>query len=768
MLYFFNNRCAMILLMLVRGEQMEKKIEKIISEMTLYEKAVMCSGYDTWRLKSNERLKIPEIAVSDGPHGLRKQEEQSDHLGLNDSVKSVCFPAACATAASFDIDLLKALGKLLGEECRAENISVLLGPAMNIKRNPLCGRNFEYFSEDPYLTGRLAAAQIEGIQKWNVGACPKHFAVNNQEFRRMTNSSEADEKTLREIYLSAFEYVVKNAKPWTIMCSYNKINGVFASENKLLLTDILRNDWGFDGFVMSDWGAVNNRVDALAAGLDLEMPYSGGLNDKSIIDAVKQNKIDEKIVDNAVERILKVIFKGSQNDDLKIRSYDKDLHHKKAVEFAKECAVLLKNNGILPLDKSKRIAYIGAYASNPRYQGGGSSHINAYRISSALESSDKKNQITYINIFDKNSKIDVEDAISKAKESDCAVVFAGLPDIYESEGYDRDTMRLPAEQNELISKLTDVQSNTVVVLHIGSPVEMPWIDKTAAVLCMYLAGEGVGEATNAILYGEANPSGRLPETFPLKLEDNPSYLTYGCDENRAVYSEGTFVGYRYYNAKNMSVLFPFGYGLSYTDFKYSDFRLSADSIRPGEAIAAELTVTNIGKKAGKEVVQFYVKNNTLKISPAELCGFDKIYLEAGESKTVSVKIEYRAFQKFYTEINDWHCEGGVFEIYAAKNSRDFCRKAFLNVQADGILPFNVDENTTVSALLKHPATSETMNALFKSFSSAVKADKQDEETRKIMREMVLNVPLRGLSNFGLINSEKLNDLIIHMNQLIKK
>ncbi len=745
---------------------MDKKIEEIISEMTLYEKAVLCSGYDTWRLKSNERLGIPEIAVSDGPHGLRKQEAQSDHLGLNDSVKSVCFPAACATAASFDTDLLKELGNLLGEECCAENISVLLGPAMNIKRSPLCGRNFEYFSEDPYLTGRLAAAQIEGIQKWNVGACPKHFAVNNQEFRRMTNSSEADEKTLREIYLSAFEYVVKNAKPWTMMCSYNKINSVFASENKWLLTDVLRQEWGFDGFVMSDWGAVNKRVDALAAGLDLEMPYSGGMNDECIIEAVKQGKIDERIVDKAVERILKIIFKCGQRD-LNIHSYDKELHHKKAVEFAKECAVLLKNNGILPLDKSKKTAYIGSYAEHPRFQGGGSSHINAYRISSALESADNIQQITYISIFDKNSKIDVEEAISKAKESDCAVIFAGLPDIYESEGYDRDTMKLPAEQNELISKLADVQPNTVVVLHIGSPVEMPWIDKTAAVLCMYLAGEGVGEAVNAILYGEANPCGRLPETFPLKLEDNPTYLTYGCDENRAVYSEGTFVGYRYYNTKNMPVLFPFGYGLSYTDFKYSDFKLSSDSIRSGESVTAELTVTNIGKKAGKEVVQFYVKNKALKISPAELCGFDKIYLEAGESKTISVKIEYRAFQKFYTELNDWHCEGGQFEIYAAENSRDLCCKALLDVQADGILPFSVDENTTVSALLKHPATAEAMNIMFKEFASAAKADKQNEETRKIMREMVLNVPLRGLSNFGLINSEKLNDLIIHMNQLIK-
>lgn len=745
---------------------MEKKTKLLIKEMTLEEKASLCSGKDTWRLKSISRLGIQEIAVSDGPHGLRKQEAQSDHLGLNDSVQSVCFPTACATAASFDTDLLEELGSLLGEECHAENISILLGPAMNIKRSPLCGRNFEYFSEDTYLTGRLAAAQIKGIQKWDVGACPKHFAVNNQEFRRMTNSSVADEKTLREIYLSGFEYAVKNANPWTMMCSYNKINGIFASENKWLLTDILRREWGFDGFVMSDWGAVNNRVCALIAGLDLEMPYSGGASDKSIVNAVKDGKIDEKIVDEAVERILNVILKCSQRNQ-NTKPYDRELHHKKAVTFAEECAVLLKNNGILPLDKNKKAAYIGAYAKSPRYQGGGSSHINAYRVSSALDSSDNREQITYINMFNKNSEINMDEAINKAKESDYAVVFAGLPDIYESEGYDRESMRLPDEQNEFILKLTDVQPNTVVVLHIGSPIEMPWIDKTAAVLCMYLAGEGVGEAANALLYGKVNPSGRLPETFPLRLEDTPSYLTYGCDENKAVYAEGSFVGYRYYNTKNMPVLFPFGYGLSYTDFKYSDFKLSSDNIAAGETVTAKVTVTNTGKKDGKEVVQFYVKDTGKKISPAKLCGFDKIYLKAGESKTISVKIEYRAFQEFYTDIHNWHCEGGKFEIYAAKNSRNFCCKALLDVQSDGVLPFTVDENTTVSALLAHPATTEKMNALFKSFSTAAKADKKDEETRKIMREMVLNVPLRGLTNFGLIDSKKMNDLIIHMNELIK-
>lgn len=742
-----------------------QKIQNIITKMTLEEKAKLCSGKDTWHLKGVSRLNISKITVSDGPHGLRKQEQESDHLGINDSKTSICFPAACATAASFDVELLEKLGDLLGEECRTENISILLGPAMNIKRSPLCGRNFEYFSEDPYLTSRLATAQIKGIQKWNVGACPKHFAANNQEYRRMTNSSQIDEKTFREIYLSAFEYVVKEAKPFSMMSSYNKINGVFASENKKLLTDILRNEWGFNGFVMSYWGAVNNRLQAIQAGLDLEMPYSRGLNDERIINAVKQGIIDEKIVDIAVERILRVILKVEENK-LKIKSYDKMFHHKKAVDFAAECAVLLKNNGILPLNRNKKSTYLGVYASNPRYQGGGSSHIKAFNVSSALESAKNKNKITCINIFDKSST-DVKEAIKQAKESDYAVVFAGLPDIYESEGYDRENMKLPDEQNEFILKLADVQPNTVVVLHIGSPVEMPWIDKVGAVLCMYLAGEGVGEATDSLLYGELNPCGRLPETFPLKLEDNPTYLNYGCDEDKAVYSEGNFVGYRYYNTKNMPVLFPFGYGLSYTDFKYSDFKLSSDSIGAGESVTAELTVTNIGKKAGKEVVQFYVKNKFLKISPAQLCGFDKIYLEKGESKKISVEIKYRSFQEFNTEINDWYCKGGEFEIYAAKNSRDFCCKALINTEPDRVLPFNVDENTTVAALLNNPVTNKIIGDMLEKFSTTVKSNEQDKETKKIMREMVLNVPLRGLSNFGLMDLEKMNDLIIYLNQIIK-
>ena len=740
-----------------------RDIEDILKEMTLEEKAVLCSGKDTWRLKSIERLGVNEIAVSDGPHGLRKQDAESDHLGLNESVKSVCFPAACATAASFDIKLLEELGSTLGEECQAENVSVLLGPAMNIKRSPLCGRNFEYFSEDPYLTGRLAAAQINGIQKHGVGACPKHFAANNQEYMRMTNSSEIDEKTFREIYLSGFEYAVKNANPYTMMCSYNKINGVFASENKWLLTDILRNEWGFNGLVMSDWGAVNNRVSALCAGLDLEMPYSGGENDVAIVKAVKDGIIDEKTVDTAAKRVLNLISKCSEEKSEPF-SYDRKNHHNKAVKMATECAVLLKNNGVLPLKRENNITYIGKFAKAPRYQGGGSSHINSYSISDALSSAKNRDKITYIDAFSEDSNdINIDEIVKVAEKSETAVVFVGLSDLTESEGYDRENMKLPDCQNKLIERLAKINENTVVVLHTGSPVEMPWIDSVSAVLCMYLVGEGVGEAADALLYGDANPCGRLPETFPLCLEDTPTYLTYGTDEHRAVYSEGEFVGYRYYNAKNMYVLFPFGFGLSYTEFAYSNFKLSDSEISAENSLTAEISVTNIGKTAGKEVVQFYAKNLAKKISVPVLCGFDKIYLKPKESKTVSVQIDYRTFQEYSTEIGDWLCSGGEFEIYAAKNSREFCCSATVYAKADKEVPFTVDENTTVSALLSHPSTAEKMKSLLARFRTAVGAEKQDAQAQKIMREMVLSVPLRGLANLRLMTNEQIKSLITFMN-----
>lgn len=577
---------------------MERNVKKIVSQMTLEEKAGMCSGKDFWHLKSVERLGIPEVMVSDGPHGLRKQAENADHLGINESIKAVCFPTACATACSFDRDLLEEMGSALGKECQAENVSVLLGPAVNIKRSPLCGRNFEYFSEDPYLAGQMAKAHIQGVQKEGVGTSIKHFAANNQEYHRMSASSEVDERTLREIYLAAFETPIKEAKPKTVMCSYNQINGVFASEDPWLLDEVLRKEWGYEGYVMSDWGAVNERVPGLKAGLELEMPASGGETDRQIVEAVKNGTLKEEILDRAVERILNVIF--DYVDHKKDEVFDMEKDHALAEKVETESMVLLKNEGILPLKKGSRVAFIGAFAKNPRYQGGGSSHINSFRVTGALEAAEGMADITYAEGYGlEKDEIDealVTEAVKAAKEAEVAVIFAGLPDAFESEGYDRVHMKMPNCQNHLIQEVCNVQPNLVVVLHNGSPVEMPWADEVKGILEAYLGGQAVGAAEAKILFGDANPCGKLAETIPYKLSDNPSYLNFPGDGETVEYKEGIFVGYRYYDKKEMPVRYPFGYGLSYTEFAYSNLKLDKKSMKDTDTLTVSVDVSNTGNR----------------------------------------------------------------------------------------------------------------------------------------------------------------------------
>lgn len=748
-----------------KGLVMNRNIKLLIEKMTLEEKAGICSGKDVWRLKAVERLKIPSIMASDGPHGLRKQEKRSDHLGLNDSIRTVCFPAACATAASFDEELVGHIGDALGEECRAEDIAVLLGPAMNIKRSLLCGRNFEYFSEDPYLTGKLAAAQITAVQNHKVGTSPKHFAVNNQEYRRMTCSSELDRRTLHEIYLRGFEIAVKEARPWTIMSSYNKINGTYAGESHMLLTDILRKEWGFDGFVVSDWGAVNDRIAALKAGLDLEMPYSDGKGDRKIVDAVKSGELSEHVLDTAVERILNIVFRYTDSEISK-KEFDRDAHHRIAAEAASQCAVLLKNNGILPLNRNSNVAYIGAFAKQPRYQGGGSSHINAYKVISAFEAAENKEHISYSCGFaangEKLSDEETEKAVQAARNADAAVVFAGLPDAYESEGYDRRHIRLPASQNDLINKILKVQPNTVVVLHIGSPIEMPWAHNAAAILNMYLGGEGVGEATDALLYGDCNPSGKLPESFPLKLEDTPCYLDFPGDGDKVQYSEGTYVGYRYYDAKKMDILFPFGHGLSYTNFEYSNF-----TAEPDNPFKVSVTVKNTGCCAGAEIVQVYVSAQNALYK--KLAGFKKVFLNTGESKNITIELDERAYEEYSEKINDWYCPGGEYTLYAAQSSRNIKSNFSVNVPMSSILPLIVSKNTTIAELYKHPATRSAIEKMLAAFRTVINLDEKSSETQEsiMMREMAMNAPLRAFPTFKLLTSEQVNELVVEMNSLIQ-
>lgn len=734
---------------------MDKK--DLISKMTLEEKAGLCSGADFWHTKAIERLGIPAIMLSDGPHGLRKQDQTGDHLGINESIKAVCFPAGCALAASFDREMTVKLGETLGEECQAEDVAVILGPAVNIKRSPLCGRNFEYFSEDPYLASEIAASHIKGVQSKHVGTSIKHFLANNQEHRRMSSSSEADERTLREIYLAAFEGAVKQSKPWTVMCSYNRINGTYACENKKYLTDILRDEWGFDGFVVSDWGAVNDRVESLKAGLELEMPSSFGMNDKKIIEAVKDGTLSEACLEQSVERILDIIERFEENRDPHA-VFDKEAHHELSKQISSECMVLLKNENMLPLNEEKSVAFIGAFAEKPRYQGGGSSHINSFKVESALDAAAGMKNICYAKGFDTKEDVTdealLQEALELAKKSETVVIFAGLPDSFESEGFDRKHMRLPRCQDELIQKTVAVNPNTIVVLHNGSPIEMPWIQDVKAILEVYLGGQAVGGATVDVLYGKVNPSGRLAETFPVKLEDNPSYLYYLGEGDKVEYREGVFVGYRYYDKKKMDVLFPFGFGLSYTSFEYSNLKVDKDSMLDTDTLTVTVDVTNTGDRFGKEVVQLYVAPTEGEIirPVRELRGFEKTALNPGETKTVTFKLEKRAFAFYNQQIMEWEAESGDYEIQIGKSSRDIVQTAKVHVESTLKKVIKFDLNNTFGDLLSEPKAAEIIEPLLGKLSVVGDSDPESEVlgegTADMMKAMMQYMPIRGALSFG--------------------
>lgn len=749
---------------------MERDLKKIVSEMTLEEKAGMCSGLDFWHLKEVEHLGIPKVMVSDGPHGLRKQDEKGDHLGINDSIKAVCFPPAVLSACSFDRGLMEEMGKAIGREAQANDVSVVLGPAVNIKRSPLCGRNFEYYSEDPYLAGEIAAAFVKGVQSQHVGTSIKHFAANNQEYRRMSSSSEVDERTLREIYFPAFETAVKKAQPYTFMCSYNQINGTFASENKWLLTDVLRGEWGFKGYVMSDWGAVNDRVKGLEAGLELEMPASGGDNDAMIVKAVKDGALEEKILDQAVERILRIIFEYA--DHRKPQEFTMEKDHEEAQHIAEESMVLLKNeNHILPLKTSEKAAFIGGFARNPRFQGGGSSHINCFKTTNVLDSVPCDAQVVYAEGFpadrDFYDKALADEAVKAAAEADKAVIFAGLPESFESEGYDRSHMRLPECQNRLITEILKVQPNTVIVLHNVSPVEMPWLGEIKGLLETYLGGQAGGAAAANILYGKINPSGKLAETMPLKLSDNPSYLNFGGGE-KVEYREGIFVGYRYYDTKEMDVAFPFGYGLSYTTFAYSNLKLSMENPTEKDTVMVSADVTNTGKSAGKEVVQLYIRDLTgSAIRPEkELKGFEKVFLEPGETKTVTMELNKRSFAWYNTKLHDWFAASGDYEILVGASSRDIRLTETLHLNSSQRLPMHVHMNTTLGDLLRNPETAEAAKKLIQKYLSGEAGSEAASEavSEEMTMAMTDSMPLRALMGFAGVSRKELDSVIEKLNK----
>lgn len=754
-----------------------EKIRELVSKMTLEEKAAMCSGADFWHTEAVERLGIPASMVSDGPHGLRKQDDKADHLGVNESIKAVCFPAGCGTAASFNRELLKEMGEAIGNECQAEGVSVILGPAVNIKRSPLCGRNFEYYSEDPCLATEIAGALIHGVQSKNVGTSIKHFLANNQETRRLSSDSRVDERTLHEIYLAAFEGAVTKEKPWTVMCSYNRINGTYAAENHKYLTEVLRDQWKFDGYVMSDWGAVNNRVADLKAGLDLEMPASGGTNDELIVRAVQSGALEESVVDTAVERILNIVFRYEEHRD-KTAVFDRDKDHELARKVAQETIVLLKNEGVLPLEEKKQIAFIGKYVKKPRYQGGGSSHINSHKVTAAWDVIKDMPNISYAQGFvddkDQTDEALLEEAVQTAAKADVAVIFAGLPDSFESEGYDRTHMRMPDCQNELIAKVAAVRPNTIVVLHNGSPVEMPWADQVKGIVEAYLGGQAVGGAVCDILFGKVNPSGRLPETFPKKLEDNPSYLSYIGEGDMVEYREGIFVGYRYYDKKKMDVLFPFGYGLSYTAFDYSNLRVDKKKFKDTDTVTVTVDVTNTGKMAGKEVVQLYVadKESTVIRPEKELRDFAKVELMPGETKTVSFTLGKRAFAYYNTTIHDWHVETGEFVIQIGRSSRDIVLQETVTVESTVKIPFVYTTDTTLGDVMKNPKAYEIVKSLFeKSMFDTDSAEERGEASSEAISDdmneaMLIYTPLRGPVSFGgEVSMEDIQKLVDQMNAL---
>ncbi len=734
-------------------------IKNLVSQMTLEEKAKFCSGADFWHVEGLPRLGIPSVMVTDGPCGLRKQAGDTDHLGLIASVTAISYPTGSCVACSFDRDLLRESGEALGDECQAEDVAVLLGPAVNIKRSPLCGRNFEYFSEDPYLAGELSAAYIKGVQSKNVGTSLKHFAANSMEHRRMTSDSVVDERTLREIYLPAFEKSVKEAQPWTIMCSYNQVNGDFASENHRLLTEILREEWGFEGAVMSDWGAVNDRVKGVPAGMDLEMPGPGTANTEKLIAAVQAGDMKESDLDTAVERILGFVYKYAENrrPDTK---FDHERDHQKARQMAAESMVLLKNEGMLPLCKSAKTAFIGKFANEPRFQGGGSSHVSCYKVSGSVEAGEKYG-VTYAQGYDtKTQEPDealIAQAVEAARSAENAVVFIGITDAMESEGFDRKDMKIPACQQRLLEEVVKVQPNTAVVVECGSAIEMPWIGDVRAVLYAYLGGEAVGPAIVDILFGEVNPSGKLAETFPLRLEDNPSYLYYFGEADRTEYREGIFVGYRYYDKKNLPVLFPFGHGLSYTRFAYSGLTLDKAEMKDTDALTATVKVKNVGDRAGKEIVQLYVADDeSTVIRPVkELKGFAKVELAPGEEKTVSFTLDKRAFAYYNTDLADWHVETGSFTVMVGRSSREIELTAKVRVESTQPVKKTYHWNSTVGDIMADPKGAQMMGQMMQAMNPLAGAGPQEgqDESQAIMAgdamaAMMNYMPLRALVMFA--------------------
>jgi beta-glucosidase len=730
-------------------------LDSAIDGLTLEQKAGLTSGADFWTTKAVPG--IPSIMLTDGPHGVRKQRAGSDHLGIADSVPATCFPPAVALGSSFDVALLERVGVALGEEARAEGVGVLLGPGINIKRSPLCGRNFEYLSEDPLVSGVLASALVRGLQSQGVGASVKHFAANNQETDRMRVSADIDERPLREIYLRGFQRVVEHEQPWTVMCSYNKLNGVFTSQNPWLLGTVLRDEWGFTGLVVSDWGAVSDRVAALAAGLDLEMPSGNGKTDAQIVAAVRAGDLAESVVNTAAARVAELVAKAVAGAS--DASYDADAHHALAREAAAASIVLLKNeNGLLPVSADTSVAVIGELARTPRYQGAGSSLINPTRLDNALDeiTTLAGHDIPFAAGYGSDgvaSEAQVQEAAAVASAADVALLFVGVPAEQESEGFDRQNIELPAAQLQVLDAVLAANPRTVVILSNGGVVRLSgFADRVPAIIEGWLLGQAGGGAVADVLYGVTNPSGRLAETIPVRLQDSPAFLDFGGEHGHARYGEGIFVGYRWYDARDIAVSYPFGHGLSYTTFQYSEATTTADAT----GVSVRVTVTNTGSRDGAEVVQAYTSLAGSRVSraPRTLAGFAKVTLAAGESRDVEVRIDRADLAYWETRIGSWVVESGEYEFSVGASSRDI--RASVTAQIDGdpvLIPLSLE--SSIGEVIAHPVAGPIiMQSLAGGESGGLLADPS-------MFKMMESFPIGRLASFpGMpVNEEQLEQLI---------
>ncbi|NMC86713.1 MAG: glycosyl hydrolase [Anaerolineaceae bacterium] len=745
----------------------------ILKSLTLEQKARLCVGMNFWMTQNFPEKGIPSLFMSDGPHGLRKQDlNASDHLGLNDSEPSVCYPTGSLAACSWDRDLIREMGNHLGQEASQLDVDILLGPAMNIKRSPLCGRNFEYYSEDPYLTGQLAAAFIQGVQSNGVSACPKHFVANNQETRRKAVDTLIDERTLREIYLAGFETAIKEGPSWSLMSSYNKVNGTYPAEHTHLISEIVRGEWGFAGALITDWGAMDQIAASIHAGLTLQMPGDDGTSARKLVRAVEKGEISEAELDQAVTALLFVIEKtrGRKKGEKHGEQY-----HEVAYQVASQSMILLKNeSGILPLNPQKKIAVIGEMAKQPRFQGSGSSHVNVFRLVDAYSQIEKIcPQLCYAPGYSDETTTPemIAEAARIAKNCDQVVLFAGLPSSYEAESYDRQDMKMPQAHNDLIAAVAQANPEVVVVLSNGSPVEIPWLGQAKGLLEAYLGGEASGAAIADILFGRVNPSGKLAETFPVKLEDNPSYLNFPGEGDRVEYREGIFVGYRYYEKKKTRPAFAFGHGLSYTTYAYSDLKLEKSSLTDQEQLKVSFKVKNTGQKAGKEIIQLYVKNSDYQINRAvkELKEFAKISLAPGEEKEVAFVLGKRAFAYYDVSLQDWHVNSGDYEICIGAASDDIRLSAPVHVQSTQKIKLHITRNTLLLDILADPQLEEA----FLPFYTQIKPylpfnlNQKDLKTDKMARSMVNNMTLNSLASYvgRFLSDEELEKIIQILNNI---